>query len=118
MRSRLLAALGFIALLSGCSAADREAWGHPDPEADDAKCRSFGLKSGTEPYMQCRMYAEQQRGETQRRNLAASAQLGALGGNLMAQGAQRTTSSGTMPSWYKPTTQCRMIGQIASCQTY
>ncbi len=114
----IILALTVVGLLTGCSAAEREAWGHPDPEADDAKCKSFGLKPGTEQYMQCRLYAEQQRAETQRRNLAASAQLGALGSGLMAQGAPRPVSSSPMPSWYRPTTNCRMIGQMATCQTY
>jgi hypothetical protein len=108
MLDKLVIISAVILVLSGCSAADREAWGHPDPEADDAKCRNFGAKPGSESYIQCRMYSEQRRLEIQRNNLAASAQLGTMGTNLMALGTPR----------YQPVTNCRMNGRTASCQTF
>ena len=85
----LLICFGAAFLLAGCSATDRAAWGWDDPDADDAKCRSYGAKPGTQAYIQCRMQAEQYRLEVQKKNLAASAQLGAMGTNLMILGAPR-----------------------------
>jgi hypothetical protein len=108
MQKKLIIIPAIILLLSGCSAAYREAFGQPDPEADHAKCLSFGARPGTDAYIQCRMNSEQLRLQTQRNMLAANAQLGASSRDLMILGAPR----------HQPVTTCQMIGGLARCQTF
>jgi hypothetical protein len=58
-------------LLGGCASAESEAQKQADAEAtDDAKCRSYGYKSGTPDYDNCRAKLVEQAEQADRAALA------------------------------------------------
>jgi hypothetical protein len=62
-------------------------------EQDDAYCRSIGAVPNTQTYVQCRMFATQQRQQSHARARAnASASLAQAGANMQANNANRTVN--------------------------
>lgn len=60
-----------ILSLTGCVTAQQTA-----QEADDAKCRSYGVPKGSPEYVQCRMLLDQQRAD--RRLVGSTGLIGTL----------------------------------------
>lgn len=76
MRGRLLILAGLL-MLAGCQSdipGKHERFMSPEEKVakDDAKCRSYGLKPGTEMYTNCRMKQDEIRANYRGRVAAAA----------------------------------------------
>ena len=85
---KALIACTIALLLAGCvSPQQMAAW---QSASDDTECRQMGARPGTDIYVQCRMFKQQQRAQKEQAEAASSDALLAYGSQMMA-GPQTTT---------------------------
>jgi len=60
---RFICIIAIAGCLSGCVHTGEEV-----ANADDTKCRSYGIQPGTQPYVQCRMQLDHDRSTRQTAN--------------------------------------------------
>lgn len=85
---KTLTACTLALMLAGCVSPQQQA--ARQEVSDDAGCRQMGARPGTDIYVQCRMFKQQQRTQKEQADAASSAALLAYGSQMMA-GPQTTT---------------------------
>ena len=102
MRVLSVAIIGLA--LAGCVSPQQMA--AQQSASDDAECRQIGARPGTDIYVQCRMFKQQQRTRKAEADAASSAALLAYGSQMMAGPSRLETTCTSTRMGFQTVTNC------------
>lgn len=114
---RIFTVFAAFILTSGCAQyqAERQL---VQNQADDAKCRSFGAKVGTGPYIQCMVEQDNQR-QANRRAAIAGVQQSIDSFQPVLPGYQVQPMPNPLANQPQPQNMtCNTLGTTTNCRTY